>query len=353
MKTSLTPDGMPTLTRALVAADVGAMEALLHDPGVGFQQTADDLRTLLHHHANVLGTLDSSGDLLSMAALPTYSLHGHKVWSWLSYVVTAPRAQRRGLATALVAALLTTLPPEHPVGLYASVQGAPVYAAAGFVDHGIAQLVSIEGGSARRSARPEPHLLSHTLLPAHECLDALSRLDRDVYGLDRAQILESWALGPARELGWAMVGADGEVAGYVLGRPIHPSGFWIGPLVSETAEAAEALLRAAMRRIPADAQAVHMLPMEAWEVPRGAPEARGHVEAFEALALVQRLGFSPLGAIARLMVRGGSSGGASSGGGASGGGSSGGVPPLWLKRNARAITKGTPRSFAAAGYEFG
>ena len=338
---------MPTLTRALVAADVGAMEALLHAPGVGFQQTADDLRTLLHHHANVLGTLDSSGDLLSMAALPTYSLHGHKVWSWLSYVVTAPRAQRRGLATALVAALLTTLPPEHPVGLYASVQGAPVYAAAGFVDHGIAQLVSIEGGSAMRSARrsasPEPPLLSHTLLPAHECLGALSRLDKDLYGIDRAQILESWALGPARELGWAMVGADGEVAGYVLARPIHPSGVWIGPLVSDTAEAAEALLRAAMRRIPADAQAVHMLPMEAWEVPRGAPEARGHVQPFEALALVQRLGFSTLGAIARLMVRGG----------ASGGGASGGVPPLWLKRNARAITTGTPRSFAAAGYEFG
>ena len=194
------------VTRPLLPSDVPSMAGLIHSDGIGWGQTEDDLLTLFRADNSVfLGAFDeSTNELLSMAGLPA---HGtcHR-WSWLCYVVTAPSAQRRGLATDLLNALFANAPSNVPIGLYGSPAGAPMYAAKfGFTDRGTAHLVSLsrtvckEGASeptaaaaaaADQSAGTAP--LSVVPLSA-ERLPEIATLDAYACCVQRPDALAAWA----------------------------------------------------------------------------------------------------------------------------------------------------------------
>ena len=106
---------------------------------------------------------------------------------------------------------------------------------------------------------------------------------------------------------------------------------WLGPLIADSAEGAERLLRAAIASLPEGTTKVQMLVLDA---PRQAAASDEDAAASEGVALVRRLGFEELGSPARLMVRGG-------------------VAPSWVGRVPVARAEGAPRPFSATGYEFG
>ena len=358
------------------------MEALIHSPGVGWQQTSTDLAQILgDNHGAALGIFDSStGALLCQALLPSFGPDGDQSWGWLAYVATAPEARRRGLATSLVSALLASgTGSPSVVGLYGSRAGVHMYETAGFRRCGTAQLVqrsaeirpavgsAAADGSVERSAACSS---LQRLRPADVITSGVAELDARVYGADRSTTLARWA---KSGMGWVLLDARGmargrdshgaqtrhvlsaqcthwcmalcavQAKGYVLGRAIFPSGLFLGPLVACDPADAEALLRAALDAAPNDAPVQMLLP-QVWTSP-AAPSANsdgagwtwdGCFEASFVQGLVRRLGFERLGEPAQLMVRG----------------SSAGVP--WMRTwSQKEVSKGAARPFAATGYEFG
>lgn len=233
---------MRTSLRPLLRADAPAMEALIHGDGVGFQQTSSDLRALLDtvSEGGCLGAFDDrTGALLSMAALPTYSPSKEHEWSWLAYVATDVRARRRGLASSLVMALLSTVPASRPLGLYGSALGAPIYERMGFADAGRAQLCNLPGDalSVIGAAETLPQLDRAHIVPASSVLPAVSSLIDRTYSASHSGALYSQWARPTASV--ALVREDGVATGVVLSRPVTDDGVWLGPLIAETAEAAE------------------------------------------------------------------------------------------------------------------
>jgi GNAT superfamily N-acetyltransferase len=316
--------------RNLCASDVPSVATLIHS--IGWQQTEEDLLSLVAG-GTVIGDFEAeTGELLSVAALQTFhepsgtaleSEHA-RGYSWLSYVATAPRARRRGLASALVASLLASAPAGVPIGLYGSADGAPLYASRfGFVDCAQAQLMALAPHHAPCNPSPSSAPRGCVLVPASEALDEIAALDARVYGVDRAAALRRWArAGSVGRAGWALQ-CDGEVVGFVLSRALH-DGVILGPLVCRGDDEADALLSCALGSLGSERPTVQMLVLR--------------VDA-EAEALAARFGFERVGEVpARLMVAATVAAHAS-------------MP--WLDRMPQARVERAPRPFAAAGYEFG
>ena len=329
------------VTRPLRRADVPDVTALIHSFGWG--QTSTDIEGCLDStETQTLGEFDTAtNQLLSMAVLQVFTRRSTSDtgYGWLSYVATAPHARRRGLASALITTLLSTAPQNVPIGLYGSPDGAPLYAARfGFVDRGHANLVELSTDALRAIQCPTAPS-GCALVPAAEVMSAIIALDELTSGVDRSAALARWAA-TTPEACWALRSdADGgEVVGFVLCRPLHPSGVFIGPLTCRNDAEAEALLRAALSSVPRETPLAQMLTVDVWGGEGALPgPPTGDEAPGEALELATgRLGFARLGAVpSRLMVHGTR-------------------PPVpWVERAARARREGATRPFAAAGFEFG
>ena len=327
------------VTRPLRRADVPDVTALIHSFGWG--QTSTDIEACLDStETQTLGEFDTAtNQLVSMAVLQLFTRRSTSDtgYGWLSYVATAPHARRRGLASALITTLLSTAPQNVPIGLYGSPDGAPLYAARfGFVDRGHANLVELSTDALRAIQCPTAPR-ECALVPAAEVMSAITALDELTSGVDRSAALDRWAA-TTPEACWALrTDADGEVVGFVICRPLHPSGVFIGPLTCRDDAEAEVLLRAALTSVPQETtHSAQMLTIDVWggdgEAPR--PSSTGDKAPGDAFATA-RLGFERLGEVpSRLMVQG----------------TRPSVP--WVDRVARA-SEGAARPFAAAGFEFG
>jgi len=157
-------------------------------------------------------------------------------------VATCAPARRRGYASSLVRELLdridraaTAADDGVSIGLYGSTSGTSLYASLGFRDVGWAQLVRGCGQQGSKCSGPpfeekrRAEQLSVRLVPARDALQLICSLDREIYGADRAADIARWARsekGEERGTCWALSGGAGAVVveGYVLCRPMHPTG---------------------------------------------------------------------------------------------------------------------------------
>jgi GNAT superfamily N-acetyltransferase len=324
--------------RALGPDDVLASASLIHADGIGWQQTEEDLKQVLNGQ-DALGVF--LGDsLVSMATLPAIAPD----FGWLAYVATAPDARRRGYARLLVSQLLSARGNRFACGLYGSEMGAPLYRSLGFTDRGEAKLVELRKGSRSRSRSTARPLAGAKLVPAAEALPQLLALDASIYGSDRSALLTRWSRG-LPDVGWVLLDEEGHRAeGYVLGRPVFPSGgTWLGPLVARDERAAATLLEAAIEGC--DGELVQALLPSAYDFDKRArqwrppPPSDQAADGGEAWALARQFGFEALGdAPILLMVRSEDEE----------------VLPPWGKRllpDARRVR--TARPFLATGFELG
>ena len=266
------------VARRVRPTDAQSVTALIHT--VGWQQTADDVEALLTREGtNVLGTFeeaafdDGDGELLSMAAMQTFRAlpAPGSGYEWLCYVASAPQARRRGLASALIATLLSSVPVGSSIGLFGSVDGAPLYEKHfGFVDCGYAQLFCMNKAAISKVHAPA-ELPDCSLVNVVQALPEVLALDRQCYGVDRGKALSKWA-SESPGVCWALLASEGQALGFLLVRPMHPgSGVFLGPLVARTEAEAEALLRTTLASLPPEVEEVGMLVIDV----RGSPAGDG------------------------------------------------------------------------------
>lgn len=157
-------------------------------------------------------------------------------FAYVGMLGVLPEAQRRGVAQALMIALLAWLDGRGvPAALLdATPSGAPLYERLGFHDAGTSYLALSEGPTA---PGPLPGQVT-TLAPAE--LDALVAFDAPCFGADRRAVLASLLAGHPGRVLITRDGA-GAISGYVVAQARA-----IGPWVAPTPVDAEHLLRAAL-----------------------------------------------------------------------------------------------------------
>jgi GNAT superfamily N-acetyltransferase len=204
----------------LGVADAAA--GLLLSTEAHWNQTEEDWRVFLSEGV-VFGIRDGA-QLVATAALLPYSPGN----AWISMVLVTASHRRRSLATRLVDACLETARKRGLTSwLDATPAGAAVYGPLGFTP--TLQLRRLRLANAAPGAPP----------PAAATLEALCARDRRATGLDRSALLTAFAQRP----GSRIVAANGAIALVRDGRTARH----IGPLFSDDAASASALVDAIMR----------------------------------------------------------------------------------------------------------
>jgi ribosomal protein S18 acetylase RimI-like enzyme len=201
----------------------------------GWNQTEQDWQRLLDH--------DPAGCLAAwvgerLAGTVTSTSYGTEL-AWIGMVLVDPELRRRGIATALLHAVLNHLHgiKVRTIKLDATAAGRGVYAALGFVEESLIE--RWEG-----SAQPLPATSSCRALRDDDW-PALLALDRSAFGADRTRILAS--LRDADETA-LVCPQEGTLRGFVLARPGATQAY-LGPLVAVDEAAAQALLDAKLAQL--------------------------------------------------------------------------------------------------------
>jgi GNAT superfamily N-acetyltransferase len=217
----MTPSDLPDGIRLVAAA--------------GWNQTAGDWRLFLS--AGRAFAAESGGRVVGTAALIVYGR-----MAWVGMVLVDPERRRMGIGRRLMERALEAAAGIACVKLDATPDGKPVYDRLGFRDEfGLRRMTALP--SAVFDDRPGAVDL-RPMAPADQ--DAVFALDRTVFGADRSAVLGS-CLARAPEAAWmAPGGSGGAPRGYCFGRP-GAKFFHLGPVVADSADAAAALARAALR----------------------------------------------------------------------------------------------------------
>jgi GNAT superfamily N-acetyltransferase len=207
----------------------------------GWNQRLEDWQMLLTiAPAGSFGAVDESAGLIVGTAIGI----DYGSFGWIAMMLVDPAYRSRGLGAGLLEAAMSAVPDGKPIRLDATPMGRPLYQRYGFRDEsmltrhvaGARDRQSFAGGSSARAAvgvRP--------LEPAD--LEDIARHDRDTFGGDRAAVLE-WARHGAPQYA-RLIRRGVEPPQYCFGR----SGRLfdqIGPIVAHRADAATALLSAAI-----------------------------------------------------------------------------------------------------------
>ena len=201
---------------------------------IGWNQTVDDWRYMLTRGEGV-GLAVSDNTLVATAmALP----YGR--FAWICMVLVAPDYRRQGIATRLMAEVVERQEAAGRVpGLDATPDGREVYSRIGFRDH--YRLGRYRAESVSSPAVPESDGVTVHRLAAAD-LEAVSRVDRGLFGGDRLELLRH-LLRRQPEAAFAAF-RDGRLAGYVLARDGREA-VYVGPLVATGDDAARSLADAA------------------------------------------------------------------------------------------------------------
>lgn len=216
-----------------------AEAALQLSAEAGWNQTAADWRFMLDAGQGV-GVRDGAGRWLGSAlALPL----GPRL-AWISMVLVAKEARRRGLGTGLLrSALDLAREGDRVAGLDATELGRPVYRPLGFRD-----LYPVSRLQLDRPAGAElPPPAGCTIRPLRaEDLASVAAFDGPRSAMRRGHVL-AYLLQQAPEAAFvAEIG--GRIAGYAFGRPGRTA-FQIGPVVADDETVASALVSAALSRL--------------------------------------------------------------------------------------------------------
>ena len=220
----------------LTAAD--AEGALPLSAEAGWNQTAADWAFMLREGRGI-GVRDGAGRWIGSAlALPL----GAEL-SWISMVLVAKDARRRGIGTRLLRRAIDSVCDEGRIaGLDATEIGRPVYLSLGFRD-----LYTVSRLRLGAPAPSEPAPAGCTIRPLVAAdLPGIVAFDRPRSGMQRSHVL-AYLLQQAAEPAF-VAEVEGGIAGYALGRPGRIA-FQIGPVVADREDVAIALVSYAVAHL--------------------------------------------------------------------------------------------------------
>ncbi len=220
----LLADQMNPQLRAMTPADVAAGMRLKDI--AGWNQTQEDWERFLQ--AEPEGCFVAEWDGQVVGTVTTVVYEGR--FAWIGMVLVDPQLRGKGIGTALLQKALDHLDAKKVpcVKLDATPQGKPIYARLGFrIEY------EIERHSLTREdgAKASPEIVSQ----GAENLEALLKMDREVFGADRSVLLRSLA-DSAPEL-VTIAPQEGAVQGFALGRKGSRADH-LGPWVAKNALAA-------------------------------------------------------------------------------------------------------------------
>ncbi len=157
------------------------------------------------------------------------TIHYGAEFGWVGMLLVHPDAQGRGAGAVLLDHATSQLNDVRSIRLDATPAGRFLYRKHGFTDEfSLTRLEAVTAiASPSSNTRVEP--LTDDALP-----DVIA-LDRQVFGADRADLLE-WMLRGAPEYGF-LARHSGRVSGYIFGRNGHAFGH-LGPIVAAEASVA-------------------------------------------------------------------------------------------------------------------
>lgn len=204
-----------------------------------WNQNAADWQWMLGFGRGYGLTLPDGTLAASTIALP----YGER-FAWISMVLVLPEQRRKGFATRLLRHALDDLQAERRAAvLDATPAGREVYAQEGFGDTWGFRRYEIR--ALRGAAERVPEVQVRPLADV-DWQHVLS-LDVQAFGASRETLLRTLALRlPASGL---VAERDGHFAGFLLGRDGREAS-QLGPLVARDAQAAKALLDAALAHVP-------------------------------------------------------------------------------------------------------
>jgi GNAT superfamily N-acetyltransferase len=218
------------LIREMSIADIPAGLDLCR--ASGWNQTERDWRYFLSTAPHGALAAVMNGQVIGTVATLPYG-----PFSWISMVLVDPAARRKGLGTLLLNRGLELIPESMAARLDATPAGELLYRKLGFVaEYGVSRWFLDE---KRRDKALATGVRPLTLAD----WPAIHEMDAHAFGASRATLLKRLAE-EAPEYAW-VAERDGRLQGYLLGRHGHLREH-LGPLVTETADAAERLLDACL-----------------------------------------------------------------------------------------------------------
>lgn len=213
------------MIRRMTAADVPAGMAL--KAAAGWNQTEADWRLLLEQSPDTCWVEEVEGRVAGSATAVCYG----RELAWIGMVLVLPDYRRRGIGRRLLLHAIEACDGMRikRLALDATDMGRPLYRSLGFVDQEPIERWGLDGAApTNAAAAAEGEALTATSL----------ELDRRAFGADRGELLSRLA---------ALPGAKTlqNQHGFAMTRP-GSNARYLGPVVAETAEAAERLSAAAI-----------------------------------------------------------------------------------------------------------
>lgn len=226
----------PFPIRTLTGADIPRILEIAHH--AGWSQTAGDLDRMLRYSPEGCFGMDIPAQEGWRGGLATMAMgfsHGPEL-GWIAMVLTDPALRGRGLASHLTEHAIQYLRNlgTHWIKLDASDLGRPIYERIGFVTENL-----MERGLRAVATPPSP--VSTALIEVHSGEPLPLDLDYRGFGADRTRLLEMFLA-----LEGARVASATDARGYAILRP-NKWGVQLGPMVCESSEVAESLLRWAIQ----------------------------------------------------------------------------------------------------------
>ncbi|AIR99333.1 hypothetical protein SGLAU_16835 [Streptomyces glaucescens] len=177
------------------------------------------------------GIDDPDGGLVGACAVTEYGPHERPELAAIGMVLVADRHARQGIGRRLMRHVISLMG-TTPLTLHATPYGRPLYEELGFKVTGRAEMLRgrfTPGG-------PEPEVATRPATA--EDLQAILRLDEEVFGADRTHIITRL---PAFADQLRVAEARGRIIGYTAAWP-NMDTHVVGPLIARDTETAQALI---------------------------------------------------------------------------------------------------------------
>ncbi len=257
--------------RVMTAADIPAGMRLKEI--AGWNQMPADWERFLGASPEGCFTAESEGRVVGTAATMTYRGAGEGRFAWIGMVLVDPEHRGQGIGTRLLEKTIEYLDSCRvpSLKLDATPEGRPIYEKLGFVAEYEIERWRLErapraGASSAAGRGPGALARSQTAagMVAQPDLEKISKLDCDIFGADRSELLrsldrEAAALTQALE-------RRGELAGYALGRWGSRADH-LGPWMARDEAAAVVLLDEFLRRSTRETIFVDVLQASPFAVP--------------------------------------------------------------------------------------
>ncbi|MFG2573586.1 GNAT family N-acetyltransferase [Streptomyces sp. NPDC048481] len=177
------------------------------------------------------GIDDPAGGLVAACVVTEYGPHGRPRLGAIGMVLVAERHARQGVGRRLMRHVVSLMD-ATPLTLHATPNGRPLYEELGFKSTSRAEMVR------GRFATQEPASGVATRSATAEDLTSILRLDEEVFGADRTQVITRL---PAFADQLRVAEDEGRIIGYAAAWP-NMETHVVGPLIARDTETAKALL---------------------------------------------------------------------------------------------------------------